>query len=235
MLAGEPWQVERGFASELSSAGKGNPEPAGPLPGRLPEAYTWSGSPAQPTRLEHCLLRNSALAPLGFLHHPKYSSLLEPPIPSLFSCQNTAASPQPNALPGQKGQSPTPAPVSWGSCLCKLVSYYSGLSTRLLRVMVPTTNKLPEVDHLSVDGRSCCPALWLETHPADGEPSGSLCIRAPVRSASNLWSLPVTFSYNHNEWNYYFSLFFFFFFRWDYPHMGLPSDHTGENSFSGCM
>lgn len=56
---------------------KGNPEPAGLLPGRLPEASA-SGPTVHSLLLEHLFVGNSPRNTPGFSHHLKWSSVLEP-------------------------------------------------------------------------------------------------------------------------------------------------------------
>lgn len=63
--------------------GKGNPEPAGLLPGLLPEASA-SGHTVHSPLLEHLFARNSLQNAPGFSHHLKCSSVLEPLIPIHF-------------------------------------------------------------------------------------------------------------------------------------------------------
>lgn len=105
--------------------GKGNPEPAGLLPGLLPEASA-SGHTVHSPLLEHLFARNSVQNAPGFSHHLKCSSVLEPLIPIHFPA---ARAQMPPALEGQKGQTLTRYSYLWRSAygtrsLLDRVTYY---------------------------------------------------------------------------------------------------------------
>lgn len=101
-LAGEPWQV-----GAVEQCHEGIPEPAGPLPDRLPRSLCFVGFPC-PSSSPRALCAEEPCTGSPRVSESSQIFLLEPPVSSLFSCPNTAASLQPKVLPDQKGHSPTP-------------------------------------------------------------------------------------------------------------------------------